>query len=270
MEDSNKKTSLWKNLLYTFLGTTLSILLTFGTSQLLSLHQQKKERRLTAMMVMGNIEKFAQKMDNVAHGLAERDTLAAYLLRIPIDSLDNPEYEDIVSYKVKRFPVINYDKTAETIFINSVDKWRDTRDFGFINMAGICFSLMENIESIYAEYSSLFDQLNDKIKENPEMYPGKTIGSKYLHNKEYREFLKGMHRKVAYYHYLADKVRTLNAINMQIMDVSAEEVFQLIKDIEAFVEADKSVKHINDFLPPEIDSDKLPDFQTWKQTNTAI
>ena len=62
MEDSNRKTNLWKNLLYTFLGTTLSILLTFGTSQWLALKKQKEERQLTALMVMGNIEKFAQKI----------------------------------------------------------------------------------------------------------------------------------------------------------------------------------------------------------------
>ena len=34
MEDSNKKPNLWMNLLFTFLGTTLSILLTFGSGML--------------------------------------------------------------------------------------------------------------------------------------------------------------------------------------------------------------------------------------------
>lgn len=43
-----EKNNLWKNLLYAFLGTTLSILLTFGTSMLLEKNKQKEERELTA------------------------------------------------------------------------------------------------------------------------------------------------------------------------------------------------------------------------------
>ena len=60
MEDSNKKPNLWMNLLFTFLGTTLSILLTFGSGMLVEKNKQKEERELTAMMVMGN------KMSQVA------------------------------------------------------------------------------------------------------------------------------------------------------------------------------------------------------------
>lgn len=266
----DKGGKLWKTLLLTFLGTTMSILLTFGTSQLVSQHRKVQERKLTALMVMGNIDKFANKVDEIADGLAERDTLAAYQLRIPIDSLDSPEYEPIVTYKVRSLPVINYDKTAESIFANSTGIWRSSKDFGFVNWVGTCFSLMKNIDRIYADYREGFDHIKDKISENPDMYPGKTMGSKYLHNKEYRDFLEGMHRKVAYYRYLADKVRTLNAINMHLMDVSNEDVQKFVKDNEAIIEADKSIKRIKDFLTPEINTDSLPDFQTWSESNTAI
>lgn len=59
-QPSNK---LWKNLLYTFLGTTISIVLTFGTSQLVHQHRIKRDRNLSAMMVMGSVEKFAQQLE---------------------------------------------------------------------------------------------------------------------------------------------------------------------------------------------------------------
>ena len=51
-----------KELLMTFLGTTISIVLTFGTSAWLDHRQQIKNRRQTAMMVLSNIEDFVWNM----------------------------------------------------------------------------------------------------------------------------------------------------------------------------------------------------------------
>ena len=86
-----EKKDLWKNLLYTFLGTTLSIILTFGTSQWMALKKQKEERELTALMVMGNVEKFASTLELISDELTWRDTLATMLLQIPEDSFDSRE-----------------------------------------------------------------------------------------------------------------------------------------------------------------------------------
>ena len=46
----------------TFLGTTISIVLTFGTAAWLDHRQQIKNRRQTAMMVLSNIEDFVWNM----------------------------------------------------------------------------------------------------------------------------------------------------------------------------------------------------------------
>ena len=46
----------------TTLGTTISIVLTFGTSAWLDHRQQIKNRRQTAMMVLSNIEDFVWNM----------------------------------------------------------------------------------------------------------------------------------------------------------------------------------------------------------------
>ena len=255
--------NIWKNLLFTFLGTTLSIVLTFGTSQLVAQHRKAQERKMTALMVMGSVEKFAQKMDDVASELANRDTLATYQLSIPIDSLDSPKYEYLVNQKMKSLPYINYDKTAETIFTNSIGTWRSKKDFVFINKAGISFSMMKTMEDIYANYREDFDSSWERIRENPDRYPGNSLGSKYLHDKEYRETLELIHRKVAYYRYLANKMREMNAINMSLMGVSEEEVLQFIKESEEVAEVDNNSKMLKDFVTPALDADSLPDIQTW-------
>ena len=56
----------WKDFLVAILATTVSIILTFGTASLVDRIKQKKERRLTALMVMSNIESFARNMESCA------------------------------------------------------------------------------------------------------------------------------------------------------------------------------------------------------------
>lgn len=260
---NSKPSKPWKYLLYTILGTTLSILLTFGTSQIVAQHRKAQERKMTALMVMGTIEKFAQKMDDVANELANRDTLATYQLSIPIDSLDSPEYGCIVDEKMKTLPHITYDETAESIFINSIGTWKSKKDFAFINWAGTCFAAMNTMGELYANYREEFIMPWKRINENPDRYVGKTIGSKYLHDKEYREMLENIHRKVAYYRYLANKMREMNAINMSLMDVSEKEVQQFIRENEEVTEADNNSKKLKEFITPAINSDSLPPIQTW-------
>lgn len=254
---------LWKTLLFTFLGTTFSILLTFGTSQLVAQHRKAQERKMTAMMVMGSVEKFAQKMDDVANELANRDTLATYQLSVPIDSLDSPEYEYLVNQIIKTLPHITYDKTAESIFINSIGTWRSKRDFVFINKAGTCFATMNTMDELYANYREEFIMPWKRINENPDKYIGKTIGSKCLHDKEYRKTLGLIHRKVAYYRYLANKMREMNAINMSLMDVSEDEVQQFIEESEDVAKVDNNSKMLKDFITPALNPDSLPDPHGW-------
>ena len=49
-----------------FFGTTLSIVFTFGTASYLERKQQREDGRQTAMMVILDIEKTAQKFDKFA------------------------------------------------------------------------------------------------------------------------------------------------------------------------------------------------------------
>jgi len=263
--DSLGGTRIWKFLLYSILGTTISILITFGTGALIQQHRKAQDRKMTAMMVMGNIEKFAQKIDDVVVDLKKRDTLATYLLRVPVDSLDSPEYASVVACKMPYLPRINYDKTAETVFTNTIGTWRSKKDFGFINMAGICFSAMKTIEEIYGRYIKESSEPEDRIRAHPDDYPGETLNTKLLRDKEYREKIGNIHGNVGYYSYLADKVRTLNAINMHIMEVTEEEVLLFVKDNEAYIEANQpeNLKRAKDFVTPDINPDSLPDFETW-------
>lgn len=59
----NKSKSWVKDLLMAFAGTTLSIVLTFGTSAFIDHVKRNKDRRMTALMVLSNIESSVRSLE---------------------------------------------------------------------------------------------------------------------------------------------------------------------------------------------------------------
>ena len=257
--------SMWKNLLWTFLGTTISILLTFGTGQLVQVHRKAKDRKMTVMMVVGNVEKYARNLDNLSKDLGWRDTLAAFLLNIPIDSIDNPSNRPYLeSMKLlSGMTIINHDKTAEGIFSNSIETWKNMGNFGFIDNVGKCFASMNYIENDYNTYATSFVELQKKIMQNPEAYEGETEYSKCLHNPEYRDLLSTIHSRTCYYRYLAYFVRYLNKINLKMMDITEEEMMRFLDESDNDIELDEPVPRQLDFTTPAINADSINITKEW-------
>ena len=261
---SNGK-SMWKNLLWTFLGTTISILLTFGTGQLVQMHRKAKDRKMTVMMVVGNVEKFAQNLDNLSKDLAWRDTLATFLLNIPIDSIDSPSNKQYLeTLKIlSAMIIINHDKTAEGIFSNSIETWKNMGNFGFIDNAGKCFASMNHIETDYNTYATSLIELQKKIMQNPDAHEGETKYSKYLHDAEYRDLLASIHMRSCYYRYLAFYMRYLNKTNLILMDITEEEMMRFLEESDNDNEFDVPVPRQLDFLTPVINADSIKITEEW-------
>ena len=78
-----------------FLATTLSIILTFGTTGLVEYCQRVKDRKMSAIMVLSTIENFSTTVDLMAQDIARCDSIGTWLLSLPQDSLDkiHPEEE---------------------------------------------------------------------------------------------------------------------------------------------------------------------------------
>jgi len=259
------RNNFWKGMLRTVLGITISIILTFGTNALLMRHRQAKDRKMTAMMAMGNIETFADHLEQCADHMRWNDTLATYLLAIPMDSLDFVDQSQLLYCinNVTAYYTLNYDKSAENIFSNSIDTWKNIGSFEFVENTGQCFADIKNIKDIYDDFISVTDNIRNRMMQNLEACPGKTLGSKVLHDKEYRNHLVHIHSQAEYYHYLAAYIRWKNAKNMQLMGVSEEELRRFIK------ERDKKQITVGDapeqesFRTPIINPDSLPAFEDW-------
>ena len=99
-------------------------------------------------MVMSSIESFARTLDESAKDWDRMDSVAVWLLRLPIDEVarlgDDP-FEAAVQ-EVFQAPIIRHDNTAETIFSSNIDTWKNLGSFRFVDNVGACFSYMNWIE----------------------------------------------------------------------------------------------------------------------------
>ena len=99
--------------------------------------------------------------------------------------------------------------------------------------------------------------------QNPDAYPGNSIFSKVLRDKEYRDLLAHIHIKAEYYHYLADYLRWENSKNMKLMGVTDEEVRNFIEENNKKEVTSQPIPEQDAFRTPPIDIDSLPAFKDW-------
>ena len=151
-------------------------------------HRSVKDRKMTAMMVIGNIETFAEHLEQCATHMGWNDTLATYLLDIPVDTLDLIAPDSLLPYinNVTAYYTLNHDKSAENIFSNSIDTWKNIGNFEFIENAGQCFADINNIKDIYDDFLNIPNRIRERMIKNLDACPGKSLASKVLQDREYR------------------------------------------------------------------------------------
>ena len=216
----------WKDFVVAILATTVSIVLTFGTSKLVERNNQKKERKLTALMVMSSIESFARSLDQAAAEWDRMDSIAVWLLRLPVDmvaELGDDPFEAAVQ-EVFQAPIIRHDNTAETIFSSNINTWKNMRNFQFVDNVGACFSQMNWIEETINKDAVEFAGYQTRVFNNYSDYPGKTYTEKLLRDEQARRQLQIPNSNKAWLAYCSDNLRRLNRKNMKLIGIPEEEV----------------------------------------------
>ena len=249
-----------KDLLVAFAATTLSIILTFGTTAVVNRVRQKQERKLTALMVMSSIEQFARDLEEIEEDTAYRDSIAAWLLSLPFEdraALGEEQLE--VAYRTAvNLSNINHDRTSETIFTSHIDTWKNMGNFKFIDNVGWCFSYMNSIEEVYNRTIDVLEAANDRIVLHQNDYPGNTKMEKFLLDEELRQILKSIHTHRRYLSYSAANLRMENRNNMRLIGISEKEVmaftYNLVGTADDYEEMFLSQL---DFAKPDIDVDSV-------------
>lgn len=223
-EDSDNK--FWRNLLHTILGTTISIILTFGTSALLQQHHKKQDRKMTAMMVMSNIESFARTLDKRSDRMAPTDSIAAWLLCTSFEDLEllpTDELDALIS-QATNVATLNHDHTAENVFSNHIETWKNVNNVQFIDNVGSCFSAINGVEEQFNEWVKEVPEALHDVNVNPDNYEGNTIPMKMMHSKRVRTAMVAIHNRRCWLHYAAATLRYFNLQNMAAIDITEQEV----------------------------------------------
>lgn len=262
IKPTGKRGGFWRQFGMLVFGTTVSLVLTFGTAQFIEIKQRAKDRRLTALMVMSNIEAFAQQLDTVWVLAANADTATAWLLNIPKDSLDIMDQDDLLPIiaKAKSINYISYDKSTENIFSNNIDTWKNMGNFQFIDLVGNSFSLMHLCEEKWNNYQEDLSNTFTEIASHPDKYPGKTSAAKIARDPGMRQKLLMIHslRKWARYH--AECLRYYNKKNMKAVDITEQELMEFMEKREQEISIDQAEPNYADFNIPKINPDSLTSY----------
>ena len=260
-----RKSKPWKkDLLVAFAGTTLSIILTFGTSALVDRINRNKDRKLTALMVLSSIESSIRSLEESGSIMARKDTLARWLLSIPVSQVGQLPEEAILPSIMEL--MVNYsfstDKTIESIFSSNTDIWKNVGNFQFIDNVGKSYASIRVIEDDWKEQMQGISSEYSRIMEHPEDYPGKTLSEKVLSNNNVRTHLEAIGKNREWLKYIAFALRESNRHNMGLIGISEDEVMAFT-DERSLAEADANSEAANaaylrgDFAIPAISRDSL-------------
>ena len=241
----------WKQIGMIVIGTTLSLVFTLVAAKLTENSQRAKDRRMSAMMVISNIEGFAQKLDYMYEVMARTDTVSAWLLNHPIDEfemLPEPAQGALLS-EALGLQFLTYDKTAESIFSNNIETWRNMGNYQFIYNVGECFSMMRTIEDYWNEKVEAMDKATEEVQNNTEQYPGNQY-SKLLRSRKVLNVLYNMHNLRCWLKYNADMLHYMNRQNMAVIGISEKKMLQFIEERQQEIVVDIEEPNPNFYTPP--------------------
>lgn len=143
-----------KELLMTFIGATLSIILTFGTAHFLDRKQQRADGRQMAMMVIHDIENNAKTLSECVDAEEKLFNISQLVLN-NVDHLDSvPEDSLILFVQYITESAINttvYDESSEKIFLSSQESWKNIDNPTFIDV----------VQTFYHERRLIFNLLSE-------------------------------------------------------------------------------------------------------------
>ena len=244
------------------LGTTISLIVTIVAAQILERNHRAKDRRLSALMVMSNIESYARTLESAHEYMERADTVSAWLLNLPLNKVDSLDQDSLLSLmdELMYIPLIIYDKTTEGIFSDDIETWKNMGNFLFIDNVGKCFSDMRTIEKEWTAFSEEMDVARDAVIYHPEQYPGNSWCSKYLNDKVFHQLLRDFHNRRCWIYNQIEKIRYYNYLNMVAIGITEQELYDFIEMREKEIKVDRE-KPGDNFYTPRINPDSITTIQ---------
>jgi hypothetical protein len=245
--------------LLVFIGASFSILLTLGAANFIQKRERRENQRLSAMMVMSNIESFARNLDDHAKHMASNDSIATWLISRPIEDLElMPERElNSLIDQATDFLFISRDKSAENIFTNNIETWKNIGNLQFIDRVGQCFAAMNSVEEYWNNRVNDVNETVLDIKDHPDNYEGSSVPIKILRSSKMRRTLTGIHYLKAYLSYVAATMRYQNLNNMAAIGITEKEIMDFTNAREHESENPNEDPDFNEYYSDPINPDSL-------------
>jgi len=260
---SSIKGSFWKQLGMIVLATTISLFFTIVAAQLMEKRHRAKDRRLSAMMVMSNIEKFSRNLEEISEYMARNDSIATWLLDKPVEELEllpEEELDNLVS-QATNLLFLTYDKSAENIFSNNIETWKNMGNVEFIDRVGQCFSAMNMVEERWNNWVTEVEGTIRDIKDHPGEHEGSSLPMKSIRSEKVRHTLKGIHYWRSWLSYMAATMRYHNKHNMESIDFTEEEVMEFTDNREQKIENTDEAPDFSNFYSGPIRPEDLTSFK---------
>ena len=262
-QKKKKRSGFWNQMGAIVMGTTISLIVTIGAAQILERHQRAKDRRLTAMMVLSNIESSARSFEDMSNTLGHADTVGTWLLAQPMEELKLMPDDELARFvnDVTTLRVFVHDETAENIFSNNIDTWKNMKNFQFVDQVGQCFAVIDAAEQYYADWVMEVDYATKAISANPEQYEGRDFALKCLNSDDVRSKIARIHKFRGWLRYVAEVVRYNNRMNMSYIGITEEEVKDFTNELKKEVEFEEKKPNAYDFYFLEINPDSITTIQ---------
>ena len=254
------------------IGTTISLVLTIGASMALELNERANDRKLSALMVMGTIEDFANGIDAIVVQQQHCDSLCALLLSVPVDELEllpKETLKDLV-FEAMSNSFISFDKAAENIFSNNLETWKNLGNFQFISNVGNCFTLMHNIEEYWNNRVKEEEKTLDDISGNPGEYPGKYTWTKWLRNDNVRQAMAMKHNWNCWLQYQAEHMRYTNKQNMSVIGITEKELKEFMEEYHKEIVIEEQAPVSEDFYTPILKPEDLNTLEVYQKQLDSI
>lgn len=247
MEQDNKKTRKkidWQQFIITVLGTAIGVALTFVVSGMIDKHNKEKAQRLTAIMVIHDIDNTIDILESWREQEEEGKALLLYALEhkdqketIPADTLMN-----VLNLLVRSKAGYHFDTSKEQIFNSDADTWQNLENMKFI----------DNVQEIFYQRQRFLEIANaEEWFQKPipdEEFMQVIMGTGWVSSDEYNAyqwaFLKEkLHEsRVAYYINVSDsrvealtqfidKFTLLNEENKFIMGITDRELEDYVNSL---------------------------------------
>ena len=191
--------------------------------------------------------------------MAHNDTIATWLLSKPLEELElmpQDELNSLINQATSTF-FLTYDKSAEHIFSNNIDTWKNMGNVQFIDQVGQCFSAMNQIEEYWNNRMTDANATLLEIKDHPEDYEGSTTPIKILGSEKMRRTLRGTHYMQSWLTYTAAAIRYHNRNNMKAIGISEKKVMKFTDDRESSIDNQTTAPEPGEFYTDPIAADRL-------------